>query len=117
VPVIWKRVKVVFIPKPGQNSYAEAKAFRPISLSSFLLKVMEKLLEKHLREICLIERPLHLNQHTHQSGRSCETALHQLVSQIEKSLNNQEITLGAFLNTEGAFDNTSFESMIYDTGC
>jgi hypothetical protein len=73
---------------------------------------MEKLLEKHLREMYLIERPLHLNQHAYQSGRSCKTALHHLVSRIEKPLNNQEIALGAFLDIEVAFDNTPFESMI-----
>jgi hypothetical protein len=35
-----------------------------------------------------------------------------LVSRIEKSLNNEEIALGAFLDIEGASDNASFESMI-----
>jgi hypothetical protein len=112
VPAVWKCVRVVFIPEPGQNSYTEAKAFRSLSLSSFLLKVMEKLLEKHFRETCLIERPLHLNQHAYQSGRSYELALHQLVLQIEKSLNNKKIALGAFLDIEGASDNTSLQSMI-----
>jgi hypothetical protein len=31
VPTVWKSVEVVFIPKRGRNSYAEAKAFRPIA--------------------------------------------------------------------------------------
>jgi hypothetical protein len=110
MPAVWKMSKWSLYRNLGETP--TAKAFRPISLSSLLLKVMEKLLEKHLREICLIERPLHLNQHAYQSGRSCETVLHQLVSRIEKSLNNQEIALGAFLDIEGASDNASFESMI-----
>jgi hypothetical protein len=91
-------VKVVFVPKPGQNSYAEPKACRPISLSPFLLKVMEKLLEKHFRETCLTERPLRLNQHAYKSGRSRESVLRQFVLQIEKSLENQETAPGAFLD-------------------
>ena len=40
-----------------------------------------------------------------------ETALHQLVVWVEKALNQQEIALGVFLEIEGAFDNTSYDSM------
>jgi hypothetical protein len=40
-----------------------------------------------------------------------ETALHQLVVQVEKALDQQEIPLGAFLDIEGAFNNISYDSM------
>jgi hypothetical protein len=36
---------VTFIPNPGKLDYTEAKAYRLISLSSFLLKTMEELVE------------------------------------------------------------------------
>ena len=35
-----------------------------------------------------------------------ETALHRLVVQVETALDQQEIALGAFLDIEGAFNNT-----------
>jgi hypothetical protein len=41
VPAIWCQVKVVFTPKPGRNSYTGPRDFRPISLTSFLLKTMK----------------------------------------------------------------------------
>ena len=43
-PRPWKESNVVFIPKQGKTSYQEAKSFRPISLSNYLLKGLEKLL-------------------------------------------------------------------------
>jgi hypothetical protein len=43
VPAISRWVKVVFIPKPSRNSYARPKNFRPISLTSFLLTTMNRL--------------------------------------------------------------------------
>jgi len=44
---------------------------------------------------------------------STETALFfQVVHRLEKSLNHKEIALGAFLDIEGAFDNTSFSAII-----
>ncbi|KAG8199517.1 hypothetical protein JTE90_009363 [Oedothorax gibbosus] len=49
IPKIWQKSRVVFITKPGKNSYDQAKSFRPISLSSFFLKIMEKIIDKHLR--------------------------------------------------------------------
>jgi hypothetical protein len=34
IPEPWRKVKVIFIPKPGRDSYDMAKSFRPISLTS-----------------------------------------------------------------------------------
>jgi hypothetical protein len=40
-----------------------------------------------------------------------ETALHQLVVRVEKALDQQEIALGAFLDIEGTFNNTCYDTM------
>ena len=56
-------------------------------------------------------QPLHLNQHAYQAGKSVETALHQFVVQVEKALGQHEMALGVFLDIEGAFNNTSYDSM------
>ena len=42
-PTIWKECKIVFIPKPGKGSCQTAKAWRPILLTNYLLKALEKL--------------------------------------------------------------------------
>jgi len=111
VPRIWRQVKVVFIPKPGRNTYCGPTDFRPISFTSFLLKTMERLVDRFLRNEVLALRPLHPNQHADQVGKSVDTALHQLVVWVEKALDQQEIALGVFLDIEGAFNNTSYDSM------
>jgi len=111
VPVSWHQVKVVFIPKPGRSSYCGPRDFRPISLTSFLLKTMERLVDRFLRDEILVLWPLHPDQHAYQAGKSVETALHQNVVRAEKALDQQEIALGIFLDIEGAFDNNSYDSM------
>ena len=40
-----------------------------------------------------------------------EEALHQLMFQVEMALDLQETALGVFLDKEGAFNNTSYDSM------
>ena len=101
VPTAWRQVKVVFIPKPGRNSYCGPKDFQPISLTSFSLKTLERLVDRFLRDEILVSKPLHHNQHAYQTGKSVETALHQLVVLVEKALDQQEVALGVFLDIEG----------------
>jgi hypothetical protein len=108
---MWRQVKVMFIPKPGRDSYGWPKDYRPISLTSFLLKTMERLIGRFLRDEILAFMPLHPNQHAYQAGKSVQTALHQLVVQTEKVLDRQETALGVFLEIEGAFNNTSYDSI------
>lgn len=107
VPSAWSCSRVVFIPKPGKARYTDPKSFRPISLSSFLLKTLEKLVLRYVWDGNLKDHPLHMHQHAYIKGKSCESALHQLVGRIEKALEHKEIALGAFLDIQGAFDNTS----------
>jgi len=38
LPTAWQETKVFFIPKAGRATHTTAKDFRPISLTSFLLK-------------------------------------------------------------------------------
>jgi hypothetical protein len=104
IPTACRHVKAMFIPKPGKHNYTEAKAYHPISLSSFLLKTMEKLMDRHIRDGALKEYPLHRNQHAYQTGKSTETTMHNVVTHRENAIEHKDFALGAFLDIEGAFD-------------
>jgi hypothetical protein len=85
IPTAWSQFKETFIPKTRNLNYTKAKAYRPISLSSFLLKSMEKLVDRHIRGSALKKYPLHQNQHAYQIGESTETALHNVATRIENA--------------------------------
>jgi len=85
-PKAWKLARVVFIPKLGRTHCTSAKDFRPISLTSFLLKTLEKLVDAYLKNVIHVRQPLHASQHAYTAGLSTETALHSLVTQIEGQL-------------------------------
>jgi hypothetical protein len=72
---------------------------------------MDRLVDRYLRDQALAIVPLHYNQHAYQAGKSVETALHQLVVRVEMALDGQEIALGAFLDIEGAFNNTCYDTI------
>jgi hypothetical protein len=108
VPQTWKGTKVIFIPKPGKNGHILAKDFRPISLTSFLLKSLERLVDNFLKNNPLTLYPLTSSQYAYREGRSTDTALHHLVNKIETQLEAKGYALGVFLDIEEAFDSTSY---------
>ena len=59
------------------------KSFRPISLSNYLLKGLEKLLVEQM-DLALEDHPIHKNLHGLQRGLSTETAISKTVNYIEK---------------------------------
>lgn len=111
VPLIWREVRVLFIPKPGKSDYTEAKSYRPISLTSFLLKTLERLCDRHIRDNILTKTPLHPQQHAYSAGKSTESALHTVVRRLEGDIANKTLCLAAFIDIEGAFDKTNFTNI------
>lgn len=111
IPESWRKAEVTFIPKIGKSDYSDPKSFRPISLSSFFLKTMEKIIDRHIRMEILSKNPLNKNQFAYQTGKSTETALKLLTKKIEKTIGEKGYRIAAFMDIMGAFDNTSFESI------
>ena len=60
---------------------------------SFLLKTLERLVDRFIRDDTLIKYLLNENQHAYMAGKSTDTALHVLVGTIEKALYNKEMLL------------------------
>ena len=56
IPKQWREVRVVFIPKAGKTSHTTPKDFRPISLSSFLLKTLERLVNLWIKQTTDVEK-------------------------------------------------------------
>ena len=48
---------------------------------------------------------MHKNQHAFRKGRSTETALSDMVDILESEVLRKGVTVGVFLDIEGAFDN------------
>ena len=94
-PLRWKKVRVLFITKPGKKSYSDFKEFRPISLTSFFLKTLERLVDKQVE-------------------KSTKSALHSVVNFIENKLLDKKVVAGAFIDIEG-FLNCTFKRAISET--
>ena len=108
----WRETKVVFLPKPGKDSYQKPNSWRPISLTSFLLKTMERLVDWNLRTEELVNKMVNSGQYAYLKGIGTDAALHQLITRIEYAIKSKQMALGVFLDIEGAFSHATFKSIV-----
>ena len=107
-PKAWRETKVVFLLKPGKGSYDIPKSYRPISLSNFLLKTLERLVVWRM-EKDMEDHPIHHLQHGFTKGKCTESAISNTVDLIEQHLFADEHCLGMFLDISLAFDSISID--------
>ena len=108
----WKEGTVIFFPKPGKESYYEAQSFRMITLTSFQLKLLERLVLYHINEDNNVQAKLSASQYGFRAGVSTETALHEFLRRVEHCLGRKKPALFIFLDIVGAFDNVTFRSFV-----
>ncbi len=108
IPAGWQDMRVVFIPKAGKTDYSLAKAYRPITLSNFLLKGLERIVQWYILEYVL--KGTLFQQHAYTKGRSCDTALLEFINDVEEAVYNGEYLLAASLDCSGAFDCILFDA-------
>ena len=107
-PHKWRETKVIFLPKPGKPSYGIPKAYRPISLSNYLLKGLERLVVWRM-DIALKQKPLLAQQHGFTKGKCTESAISDSLNYIEEHIYDKKHCLGLFLDISSAFDSISID--------
>ena len=110
-PSKWIETKVIFLPKTGKPTYTILKAYRPISLSNFLLKTLERLVLWKM-DIDLEDAPLLPKQHGFTKGKSTKSAISNTVDYIEEQLFERSHCLGVFLDISSAFDLISIDHIM-----
>ena len=83
-----------------------------ITLTSFQLKWLEKLVLYHINEDNNVQAKLSASQYGFRAGVATETALHDFVCRVEHCLVGKKPPLGIFLDIVSAFDNVTFRSFV-----
>ena len=102
VPKSWCKSRLVIIPKPGKKCYSTSGSFRPISLSSFLLKALERVILWHLEEKIL--KNTLTNQFAYKRGTSTDDCLSAFINEVESQIMQGQYLLAVFCDIEGAFN-------------
>ena len=104
IPTAWKVATLRMLLKPDKLP-SLTTSYRPISLISSIMKLLERVIEQRLRSH--LEHIEFINKH--QSGfrkaKSTDDHLFRLSQSIMESFNRGEHAVAAFLDVEKAFDN------------
>ena len=102
VPKFYKASNVTPIYKKG--SRAQAGNYRPISLTSHVIKIYERILRKKIVSFLESNNILSPNQHGFRSGRSCLTQMLSHFDDVLSGLKNNADTDAIYLDYAKAFD-------------
>jgi hypothetical protein len=102
-PSSWKRAIVVAIPKPNKDPL-QPTSYRPISLTSVLAKLFERILNKRLNWYLESNGILSPNQYGFRKKRNTIQAISDLELQIREAFAAKEHLYAIFFDLEKAYD-------------
>lgn len=108
-PLEWKASVVRVIPKPLKANYLIPSAYRPISLTPHLSKILERIINNHL--IFHLKEFIHPDQHGFQPGKSTVTALHQILRNVPAPNKRKKRAIVTF-DFRAAFDHAPHSAML-----
>ena len=99
-------------PVHKKDSRALASNYRPISLTSHVIKIFERIIRNKLVEHLESNHILCPNQHGFRKGHSCLTQLLKHIDDILHNLNEDKETDVIYLDFEKAFDKVDHEILL-----
>ena len=88
----------------GKGLESDLNSYRGISVLPPIAKIFEKILAKQISIYLNLNNILYNGQHGFRSGHSCETALHELISDLNINRNQKLISILLFIDFRKAFD-------------
>jgi hypothetical protein len=110
LPVDWKKALVIPIHKSGNKS--EVNNYRPVSLTSVICKIFEKLIDRYIRKYCEENGVFCENQHGFRTGYSCDSQLTALIQDLSDNLEKGSQTDATFIDLSKAFDSISHKKIM-----
>ena len=92
------------VPLFKSSSHFMLNNYRPISLLSTILKLLEKIVYNRIYDFLITENLLFKSQYGFHIKHSCEHAVTELLGEITKGYENGKHTIALFLDLSKAFD-------------
>ena len=108
IPADWKMANVVPIHKKGSKT--EVNNYRPISLTSIIMKIYEKVIRDELLSRC--EHLIDPRQHGFMNRKSCTTQLVNFCDSLALSLNDNVRTDIIYFDFQKAFDSVNHDIIL-----
>ena len=108
LPEDWKLASVVPVHKKHEKGSVEN--YRPISLTSLIMKLFERCIRKELFNVC--ENDLDMRQHGFINNKSCTTQMVPFIHDLSLTLNSRSKTDIIYFDFAKAFDSVSHDIIL-----
>jgi exonuclease III len=108
----WDTSNVTFIKKTGKDNYMKPGSYRPITISSYIGKLLEKIIEQRLRKFCELNGILDEEQEGFRSKRNTSRYLYKMISRLDESKRKKMTTLLLCIDFSKAFDSVWVNGLI-----
>lgn len=104
IPTSWKSQEVLPILKPNKIS-SDPSSYRPIALSSVLMKIAEQLVKNRLEWFIETNNSLSKTQFGFRRGKCTLDSISIFITDIRLAFSNNQSVVAAFLDINSAYDN------------
>ena len=104
--ILWKKGKVVIVPKSGKTDFTNVKSYRPITLLSIIGKGFERIILERLHFHSEKDGWISKCQFGFKKRISSEFAVYNFVKKVQSKIDKTSGYLSFFLDISGAFDKT-----------
>ena len=110
LPLDWKTSNITPIHKKGSRN--SPSNYRPISLTSTVIKTLERIIHRKVYDHLTDHNILSTSQHGFRARHSCQTQLLETINDWAETINNHSSTHAIFLDFSKTFDSVSHQSLL-----
>ena len=101
---VWDSAQVIFLKKAGKDTYSKPGSYRPISISAYIGKLMEKIIAVRLETYLQQKNLYDPDQEGFSKGKNTVRYLNRLHLKIKADIAKKKTILCIFIDLEKAFD-------------
>lgn len=109
---IWEKAEVIFLRKEGKKSYSIPGSYRPISITGYLGKLLEKIMSIRANKFLKRKNYFDPYQEGFTEGKNTVRYLNRLILDIKTDLQQGKTVICLFLDFEKAFDSVWKKGLI-----
>jgi hypothetical protein len=109
---VWDKSKIIFLKKPDKDSYLKPGSFRPITISSYIGKIMERLIENRLKQFCFDRDVIDDEQEGFLPQRNTNRYLYKLIGSLKDAQQKKLNAIILCIDLEKAFDSVWIPGLI-----
>ena len=101
---IWNEAEIIFLRKAGKDTYSIPGSYRPISITSYIGKLLEKIIASRITTYLRKKGYHDKNQEGFTPERNTVRYINRLNLEIKSDISKKKTVIGLFIDMEKAFD-------------